>query len=225
MNIKTRIIKALLAGISISVAAIAYLSADSYLAGGVLFGLGLLSIYVFDWDLYTGKCCFLADNPKKYSPMVLSSFIGNILSVVLMGYLFRLTGVVAIENAEHAVEVKLAYELYQAFVLAIFCGIMMCIAVKGYQTQKTEIGKIFIVILPVTIFILSKFEHSIANLFYFSLANAWSGQSVVYILVCAVGNLIGCSLIPVLCKFIKVDDSHDDTHATSDNASQSQITK
>ncbi|MFI3229466.1 MAG: formate/nitrite transporter family protein [Bacillota bacterium] len=190
--------RGILAGICISVAAVAYLSAESAVAGGFLFGLGLLSIYTFNWDLYTGKCCYMVEHPKEYAPQVLTSFIGNMIGTIACGYLIRLSGLHIIETADAAVVTKLGYELYEAFILAIFCGIMMCIAVKGYKAQKTEIGKAIIVLFPVCIFIIAHFEHSIANLFYFSLANAWSGEAVLYIFICALGNLVGCSVLPFL---------------------------
>ena len=44
------------------------------------------------------------------------------------------------------------------------------------------------------VFILSGFEHCVANMFYFSVANAWSLTAVGYLLVMTVGNLVGAVL-------------------------------
>lgn len=82
------------------------------------------------------------------------------------------------------------------FILAVFCGILMYIAVDGYK----EKGNPVILFLGVSVFILSGFEHCIANMFYFSLAGAWSVKAIVYLLIMTIGNSIGGILIPFVKK-------------------------
>ena len=50
------------------------------------------------------------------------------------------------------------------------------------------------------IFILSGFEHSIANMFYFEMANAYSLKSLLYILVMAAGNGVGAKVFGLVPK-------------------------
>lgn len=52
-------------------------------------------------------------------------------------------------------------------------------------------------VVPIMVFILSGFEHSIANMFFYSIADAWGVKAVAYIVVIAIGNLIGGALIPL----------------------------
>ncbi|MBE6996248.1 MAG: formate/nitrite transporter family protein, partial [Ruminococcaceae bacterium] len=53
-----------------------------------------------------------------------------------------------------------------------------------------------------SVFILCGFEHCVANMFYFSVANVWSAKTVLYLLVMSVGNAVGGVLIP-LCRQLK----------------------
>ena len=45
------------------------------------------------------------------------------------------------------------------------------------------------------IFILSGFEHSIANMFYYNFASIWSWKAVGYIFINIAGNAIGALII------------------------------
>ena len=56
------------------------------------------------------------------------------------------------------------------------------------------------------IFILSGFEHSIANMFYFSLAGVWSVKAVIYILVMICGNAFGALVFNYIKERINVQD-------------------
>ncbi len=191
-------LKSILAGFSISLAGVAYLSADSSVVGSLLFSMGLLVIYLFDWNLYTGKCCFIPSDAKTYLPITLVAFIGNLIGTVSFGYALRLTNLDIINHAEEALASKLSHSYIEVFVLAIFCGVMMSIAVLGYKIQKDDFGRYIIVALPIVIFIMAKFEHVVANMFYLSLANSWNFDTVIFIAICAIGNLLGCCIIPFL---------------------------
>ena len=60
------------------------------------------------------------------------------------------------------------------------------------------------------VFILSGYEHSIADMFYFSIADAWCAKAILYIVIISLGNLVGGSLIPLSQKLMKeeVQESH-----------------
>ena len=78
----------------------------------------------------------------------------------------------------------------------------MFIAVDGFKNNPHEIGKYIGVFMGVIVFILAGFEHCIANMFYFSVANMWSGKALLYLLVMSVGNACGGVIIP-LCRQMK----------------------
>ena len=70
----------------------------------------------------------------------------------------------------------------------------MYIAVAIYRENKSISGIIF----AVPVFILSGFEHSIANMCYFGISGIVSFESFLYILVVIAGNTIGGLLLPTL---------------------------
>ena len=101
-------------------------------------------------------------------------------------------------------DTKLADSPLSIFILAAFCGLLMFIAADGYKTITNSAGKILAVFLPVVVFILSGFEHCVANMFYFTLAKAWSGKAFVWLMIMTLGNSVGGIIIPILRKgFIK----------------------
>ncbi len=191
-------IKAIMAGIAISVGGTIYLTLENHIVGAFLFSIGLFIIYTFGLDLYTGKVCFIPNKEVGFLKKVFVVYIGNAVGTIGMGYLFRQTKLAKI--VDHTVEVvdgKLADTVFSTFIMAIFCGIMMCIAVIGFQTIKDSVGKHLALILPIMVFILCGFEHSIADMFYYSMANAWDAKAVGYIFVIAIGNLIGGASLPL----------------------------
>lgn len=74
--------------------------------------------------------------------------------------------------------------------LGIGCGFLMTVAVKGFQ--KT--GNYLFVVLPVAVFILSGFNHCVADMFYIWLgADTW--RDFLSLIPTTIGNIIGCNLI------------------------------
>lgn len=194
-------VKAVMAGIAISLGGTVYLTLENHIAGAFLFSIGLFTIYTFGLNLYTGKVCYIPNERPKYLLTVLVVILGNAVGTVGMGYLYRGTKMAKlVDHTQEMVNLKLSDSIYSTFIMAIFCGIMMCIAVIGFQTIEDSVGKHLALVLPIMVFILSGYEHSIADMFYFSLANAWSGKALLYIIVIALGNLVGGILLPFAFK-------------------------
>ena len=77
----------------------------------------------------------------------------------------------------------------------MFCGLLMYIAVTGFQKTNNFI----IVIMPVMFFILCGFNHCIADMFYTFLgSNSWKG--FLHLIPTTVGNVIGANIIPHIIK-------------------------
>lgn len=192
-------IKAIMAGISISLGGIIYFSLDNLIMGSLLFSIGIFTIYTFGFNLYTGKVCDIPYEKPSYLLHVVLVFLGNAVGAVGMGYLLRYTKQAKlIEKASATVEGKLSDTLFSTLIMGIMCGIIMCIVVKGFKSIKDSVGKYFALTIPIMVFILSGYEHSVANLFYFSFANAWTAKSVLYLLVAAFGNMLGGMFIPLV---------------------------
>ena len=108
-----------------------------------------------------------------------------------MGKLFTLTRLPITDTVQDIVATKLADSSLSLFVLAVGCGAMMYLAVDNYRKSKSWL----FIILPIVIFILSGFEHSIANMFYLTLAGAWGWEAVRLTILGILGNAVGSWLV------------------------------
>ncbi len=198
------LIKAIAAGICISVGGVIYLTLDNRIAGSFLFCIGLFTIYTFGFNLYTGKVCYIVYEKPSYLLNVLIVYIGNLAGTVGSGLIFRRTKLAKLtEHAAEIVNLKLTDTLFSTFVMAFMCGVMMCIAVIGFQTIKDSVGKHLALTLPIMVFILSGFEHSIADMFYFTMGGAWGEKAVLYILIISLGNMAGGKYDPLAEKMFE----------------------
>lgn len=198
-------IKSVLAGIMIGIGGTIYLSLDNKVVGASLFGIGLFTIVVYGFNLYTGKIGYLVDNFNfKYIKMLVITLIGNFIGTFLVGYILKFTRIYSLihDKAKSLVDIKLDDSLVSILILAFFCGILMYLAVNTYKENK-DIGKYLGVFLGVIVFILCGFEHCIANMYYFSVANAWNVNALLYLLIMILGNSLGGMLIPLCNKVIK----------------------
>ncbi|MCX7714345.1 MAG: formate/nitrite transporter family protein [Clostridia bacterium] len=202
-------VKAILGGIAISIAGVVYLTLENHIVGAFLFSLGLFTIYTFGLNLYTGKVCYIPNEKPRFLILTGIIYLGNAVGTVGTGYLLRQTKLIKL--ASHTAEIvstKLSDTPFSTFVMACLCGILMCIAVIGFHTIKEGAGKYLALIFPVMVFILSGFEHSIADMFYFSMANAWGGKALFYIVIISLGNLIGGLLLPLVLKLTDGQELH-----------------
>ncbi|MDR2581192.1 MAG: formate/nitrite transporter family protein [Fibromonadaceae bacterium] len=196
----------ILGGVSISMGGSAFVNAAPNMAlGGFLFSLGLFLIFQFKWGLYTGRVQNLVEvSVKSTVPDLIVLYFGNLLGTLSAGYVIRFCGKPStLERVEEIVQNKLSSTNLEAFVLSILCGIMVYAAVEGYKRVEDPVGKYLAFILPIMGFLFSGFEHSIANLFFISLANAWGIEAIIFSAIIAIGNLIGGCTIPLVHKLIK----------------------
>ena len=196
------ILSGFLAGISISLGGTAFLMCDSKLAGTFLFSVGLFSICVFGFHLFTGRVCYVFDNDRKYALALPVIWFGNLIGAVCTALLESLTrmGPALAEKAAAVCEGKLAQTPLSAVILAVFCNIMIYIAVEGYKNIPHEIGKYLAILFGVIVFILCGFEHCVANMYYFTIGNAWEWKAIGYLLLMTLGNAAGGVLVPLLRK-------------------------
>lgn len=188
----------ILAGISISIGGTVFLSLDNKVAGSIFFSLGLFAVCTFGFNLFTGKVGYIFEQKPSYLLFLLQVWLGNLVGALIVGYSLRLTRISGIsEKAKAICDVKLQDSPLSIFILAIFCNILMFIAVDGFKTNQHEIGKYIGLFMCVIVFILCGFEHCVANMFYFSIANVWNGHTILYLLIMTLGNACGGVLIPL----------------------------
>ncbi len=210
---RTTLLKSILAGMAIALGASAYLIVENHYVGAILFTIGLYVIYTFDFYLYTGKVGYFLQD--KDLPKLIVIWIGNLIGTVGMGILVQFTRLMDITTLHHHAvayaEVKLSDNFLSIFILGIFCGLMMYIAATSFkktQNNANSIGGYIGLFLCVMIFLLSGFEHSIANMFYFTVADAWTLSTIAPLLVVTLGNAAGGLLIPALLIPIQQTEAH-----------------
>ena len=192
-------LKAAAAGITIGIGGAVYLTLENKVIGAVLFGVGLYTIVLNGLFLYTGKGGDLisAKDKKAYILQLIFTWTGNLAGTALAAAAISATRIGNLgRTAEVICKTKLADTPHSILILAVFCGILMYVAVEGFR----EKGNPLILFFCVTVFILCGFEHCIANMFYFSLAGAWSLRAVTYLLLMTLGNSVGGILLPLVKK-------------------------
>lgn len=101
-------------------------------------------------------------------------------------------------SAEPVVNAKTNDSYLSLFILAVFCGMLMFIAVATFKLQPNILGALA-VFLCVSVFILTGFEHCIANMYYFGLMYT-PDKYILPLLVMILGNSTGGILLFRLTK-------------------------
>lgn len=186
----------LMAGILIAIGGSVFLNWHEKSVAAVLFSVALLSICYKGYSLFTGKVGFMLEkHGKEEWSTLLLGLLGNACATILCGFALRY----AIPNIGAAAELlchgKLTDQnLLQTFIRALFCGVLMYLAVFSYREKNTVVGILFCV----PAFIVSGFEHSIADIFYFAASGHFSLRATLFIFVVLLGNSAGALLLPAL---------------------------
>ncbi|MDD3394578.1 MAG: formate/nitrite transporter family protein [Clostridia bacterium] len=199
-------ISASIAGMLIGIGGTVFLSQQNLVVGSFLFAIGLFSIIAFELQLFTGKIGYLIFRKPIYYIELTITWFGNLTGTYLSAWMVQHTRIYdgISERVAKIAAVKLGDHFLSVFILAILCGLLMFIAVDAYRTMQGSLLKAIAIFVPVMVFILSGFEHVIANMFYFSLAKVWDGHCLFTIVVTTLGNSVGGLLIPVYLKLFRL---------------------
>lgn len=187
--------RAILAGFFIGIGAAVYLTIGG-VVGAAFFSVGLATILVFGFSLFTGKAGLLATGEIR--PLeLLNVWLDNFIGVILCTRLLTLTPIGAdlVAKAAAIVEVRNSNSIITNLVLGFFCGVLMYAAVTGYK----KMSNLFYIILPVVTFIMVGCNHCIADMAYIMLgADEWA--DFISLVPTTAGNVIGCNFIPLLLR-------------------------
>ncbi len=197
----------IMAGLLLSICCAVNISANRGFAGAFLFSLGLFAIMELHLGLYTGKVGYVVVKRPKYAGEVTITLISNTVGAFFGGWLLSLTrfGALWAEKAETIVSNKFYDNPLSMFLLSMFCGVLIFIAVEGDKkctNADDHVGALFTTLIPVMIFIICGFNHSIADMGYFALSRfAHCSRAILYFTMAILGNGVGCMIIPVMKKF------------------------
>lgn len=201
-------IYAIMAGVAISIGCTAFLASSNVYVGAVFFCVGLFVILNFNFNLYTGKVCYVFNNKPEYSLKLLIILIGNYIGTNLCALVLNLTRLDNMaEKCAKVVELKLNDSLLSMFVLAIFCNILIYVAVEGFKSENV-LTKYLSLFFGVGVFVICGFEHSIADMFYFAFAGSYSARTFLCLLIVICGNFVGGILFELVKKAFESDQNH-----------------
>ena len=210
-NVLQKITEGVLAGIMIVIGCTVYLACENKVFGAIFFSVALITICFKGFSLYTGKIGLMTiKNFKSDFTALTLGLLGNVIATFLFGLLISVALPKLQTVAQTAVSLKLKESFIEALIRAIFCGILMYVAVSVYREKNSLAGIVFCV----PVFILCGFEHSIANMGYFAIARVIDLQSFGYIWIIILGNTIGGLLFPIL-SLLRKENKNSKSEATN----------
>lgn len=190
MNTKKLMILAILAGIFIGLAAegstfaATNLLADKNTLGlgkliqGLAFTPGLIFVILAGGELFTGNSLMifaLFDKKISLKAMLKSwvlVYLGNFVGAFFVAFMMAKSGqwlmgdgLIGARTILIA-KAKIDLTFSQGIILGIFANFMVCLGVWMAMGAKSYGSKAIGAFFPVTLFVLSGFEHSIANMYY-----------------------------------------------------------
>lgn len=196
--------KGIYAGMMIGIGGTVYLSISNSIIGAIFFSVGLLTICIYKMNLYTGMIGYIIENKLNYIVTLLLTLIGNFIGTMITSLLVLNTRIANLSvRAKEISAIKINDNYLSIFILSIFCGMLMYIAVNTFKKGKDSIVRYLAIFICVIIFILSGFEHCIANMYYISLAKLWSLKAVLSMLIMILGNSVGSIFIAIFNNKIK----------------------
>lgn len=209
-----------LAGVGATAAGVSIASPSvSKLTGALVFPAGLAMVVLCGAELFTGNNLMvmpLLSREIRLSGMLknwLFVYIGNFAGSVFIAFMavyshtFSLFDGALAQSAVSAAAAKAQLGFGDAFLRGVLCNVLVCLAVWMSMSAKSAGGKLASLYLPIMLFVLCGFEHSIANMYYIpagifaaseygieAAGLGWSGL-VTNLVPVTLGNLTGGAVI------------------------------
>lgn len=161
------------------------------LVAGVIFPVGLMMIVFVGGELFTGDCLMImgclhgkisvGSMLRVLAVVFCSNFFGAALFAALVNssgqftYTNNLLGAFTIKVALGKVNLS----FLSAFLSGLLCNFFVCIAVLMAAAAKDIAGKALAIFFPIMAFVVSGYEHCVANMYYIP-AGIFAASSEVY---------------------------------------------
>lgn len=191
--------------------------------GAAVFPVGIIFVVVAGAELFTGNCLIAVSVLSKEEKMknMLKNwtfvYIGNFIGSIALAYMLANSGLYGVDAAAKAIAIaegKANMAMSPAIIRGIMCNIMVVLAVWMQSGAKDITSKVFTLWFPVMAFVLSGFEHSIANMYFIPLGKflganlTWAQMWINNIIPVTIGNIIGGAVIvPLVYWYVYVYDS------------------
>lgn len=145
---------------------------------GAVFPIGLMLIVLLGGELFTGNCLIsmaVYDKKAKLKGMIRNLtivYISNFIGAALMAWMINNCGQLNFsDGGAGAFTIKVALgkvgiDPIQAIVSGILCNVLVCLAIFMAATAKDVAGKCIAIFFPIFVFVISGFEHCVANMYY-----------------------------------------------------------
>lgn len=218
--ILSNFLKGILAGLAIGLGGFLYilmtfcfhgdLAELGKILGSILFSVGLFLVCTFSLSLYTGKIGLIYEEKKDKLfyislPVML---IGNAIGAFALGYacffIFRNTDVYtyALAAANSRLAFNTAFDCITTCIKAFLCGLCVYLAVKSFSLNRLKPLGITLLVFFVFVFVYCGFQHCIANMFYFGMANAINWYTLInlalVILFNSFGPIVGVAVVKLI---------------------------
>ncbi len=148
------------------------------LVSGTVFPVGLVMVIISGAELFTGNCLLIMPccegivKPGGMLKNLCCAYLGNLVGSVLVALVCYAGGTwdfggggLALSTVKTAAA-KCALPFGRAFILGIACNILVCLAVAMALSAKDIPGRSMGAYLPIFLFVISGYEHCVANMYY-----------------------------------------------------------
>lgn len=162
------------------------------LVAGAVFPVGLIMIVFIGGELFTGDCLMINGVlDKRYSVwsmlrVLLIVWFSNLIGSVVIAFLAYAAGQYNFTNGLlGAFTIKVALgkvnlSFGTAFASGIACNVFVCAAVLMAAAAKDIEGKVWAIFFPILAFVVSGYEHCVANMYYIP-AGLFAMQNEIYV--------------------------------------------
>ncbi|WP_418566499.1 formate/nitrite transporter family protein [Peptacetobacter sp.] len=159
---------------------------------GAVFPMGLMLIVLLGGELFTGNCLIsmaVYDKKAKLKGMIRNLtivYISNFIGAALMAWMINNCGQLNFsDGGAGAFTIKVALgkvgiDPMQAIVSGILCNVLVCLAIFMAATAKDVAGKCIAIFFPIFVFVISGFEHCVANMYYIP-AGIFAAHNPLYV--------------------------------------------
>lgn len=150
----------------------------SRLVAGAVFPMGLMMVILLGAELFTGDCLMAVALPEKkikvsqYVYSLIMIFIGNWIGGTILAWMIYGSGQLNYSNGllgAYTIKValgKTSLSFGTALISGILCNILVCAAVIMAICAKDVTGKLMVSFFIILLFVVSGFEHCVANMYY-----------------------------------------------------------
>lgn len=145
---------------------------------GAIFPVGLMMIVLVGGELFTGNCMIvMAVMDKKavwtgYVRNLIVVYFSNLAGALIIDVLLLFSGQLEYSSGMMgAFAIKVAYgkvtiSPLAGFTSGVLCNMLVCLAILMALAARDAAGKMLAVFFPIFAFVISGYEHCVANMYY-----------------------------------------------------------